>query len=288
MRGRHPPPLPEANGNTSDNGRADRLLPAEDEARRQPARLSSLRIAIKELGMGDRLLVIEPDPSLSARLSSFLQANGFQVLTAADGREGLRIAYEYHPELVILDLVLPDLDGRHTCARLRDLSDLPILMLSKSSGEEAIVACLEAGADDCVGDPLQLGELEARVRALLRRARNAKSEQMPEYDDGRLRIDPQRQLVWRCGAPVHLSPTEFRLLSTLLRHCGSVVSYEDLLAEAWGPVLRDNPNCLSIFVQDIRDKLEEDPTCPQYIQTTLGVGYFFVPNGAWAGYRPET
>jgi two-component system KDP operon response regulator KdpE len=272
----------------NDDGQADRLLPAETGAPHQRAHHSSLHIAIKELCMGDRLLLIEADPSLSARLSSFLQANGYQILTATDGREGLRIAYEYHPELVILGRVLPELDGRHTCARLRDLSDLPILMLSRGSEEEAVVACLEAGADDCIGEPLHLGELEARVRALLRRVRNVEPEQMPEYDDGRLRIDPQRQLVWRCGSPVRLSPTEFRLLSTLLRHCGSVVSYEDLLAEVWGPVLRDNPNCLSVFIGDMREKLEQDPACPQYIQTTLGVGYFFVPNGAWAGYRPET
>jgi two-component system, OmpR family, KDP operon response regulator KdpE len=270
-----------------DDGGAGRLLPAETGALNKWARDSSLRIAIEELCMEDRLLVIVADPSFSAQLSSFLQASGFQVLTAADGREGLRIAYEYHPELVILSLMLPDLDGCHMCARLRELSDLPILMLSMGSKEEAVVACLEAGADDCIVEPVRLREIEARVRALLRRARTAEHQQVPEYDDGRLRIDPQRQLVWRCGSPVHLGPTEFRLLSTLLRHSGSVVSYEDLLSEVWSPVLRDNPNCLSVFIHDIREKLEEDPTCPQYILTTWGVGYFFVPNGVWAGYRPE-
>jgi DNA-binding response OmpR family regulator len=238
--------------------------------------------------MEDRLLVIDADPSFSALLSSYLQSNGFRVLTATDGHEGLRIAYEYHPELVILGAVLPDLDGCRICARLRELSDLPILMLTKGSEQEAVVACLEAGADDCICEPLHLRELEARVRALLRRASAAADQQMPEYDDGRLRIDPLRQLVWRRGSPVHLSATEFRLLNRLLRQCGSVVSYEDLLAEVWGPTLRDNPNCLSVFIHDMREKLEEDPACPQYIQTTLGVGYFFVPDGVWAGYHPET
>jgi two-component system, OmpR family, KDP operon response regulator KdpE len=233
--------------------------------------------------MDNCLLVVDADPFLRARLSSFLQTNGFQVLTAADGREGLRIAYEYHPELVILSLVLPDLDGCHMCERLRELSDLPILMLTEGSGEETIVACLEAGADDCLGEPVRLRELEARVRALLRRVRIAEHQQMPEYDDGRLRIDPQRQLVWRRGSPVHLSPTEFRLLSTLLRHSGNVVSHEELLTEIWGSLCLDSPNYLSVYVRYIREKVEEDPTRPQYIQTKWGVGYRFVPCGVSVG-----
>jgi two-component system, OmpR family, KDP operon response regulator KdpE len=229
--------------------------------------------------MGNCVLVVEADPSFSAQVSIFLQANGFQVLTAADGHEGLRMAYEYHPELVILGLVLPDLDRCHMCARLRELSDLPILMLAKGSEEEAVVACLEAGADDCLGEPVRLRELEARVRVLLRRVRTAKHQQMPKYDDGRLRVDSQRQLVWHNGSRVRLSPTEFRLLGTLLRDCGKVVSHQELLADVWGPLLRDNPNCLSVYIRHIREKIEEDPTHPQYIQTAWGVGYVFVPNG---------
>jgi two-component system KDP operon response regulator KdpE len=232
--------------------------------------------------MKERVLVIESDAFLRARLSTFLQANGFRVLTAIDGHEGLRTAYRYHPELVILGLVLPDLDGCHACGRLRDLSDVPILMLTLDWDEEAVVACLEAGADCCMGRPLRLRELEARVRALLRRAKTAQQLQMPEYDDGRLRIDPQRQLVWRGGTPVHLSPTEFRLLCTLLRHGGEVVSHEDLLTEVWGSLCVDSPNYLSIYIGYIRKKLEEDPARPEYIQTKWGVGYRFVPRGASA------
>jgi two-component system KDP operon response regulator KdpE len=233
--------------------------------------------------MDDRLLVVDADSSVRARLSSYLQTNGFQVLTAADGHEGLRIAYEYHPALVILGLILPDLDGRCLCARLRELSDLPILMLVDGLEEEAVVTCLEAGADDCIGEPVRLREVEARVRALLRRVRTAEHRQMPEYDDGKLRIDPQRQLVWRRGSPVHLSPTEFRLLCALVRHSGNVVSHQDLLTEVWGSLCTDSSNYLSIYVRYIREKLEEDPTRPQYIQTKWGVGYRFVPHGVTAG-----
>jgi DNA-binding response OmpR family regulator len=230
--------------------------------------------------MAKRLLVVESDPFLRVHLSRSLQAIGFQVLAAVDGHEGLRIAYQDNPELVILSLALPDLDGCHVCARLRDLSDVPILMLTGDSDEDTVVACLEAGADCCMGRPLRLRELEARVRALLRRAKTAQQLQMPEYDDGRLRIDPQRQLVWRGGTPVHLSPTEFRLLCTLLRHGGDVVSHEDLLTEVWGSLCVDSPNYLSIYIGYIRKKLEEDPARPEYIQTKWGVGYRFVPRGA--------
>jgi two-component system KDP operon response regulator KdpE len=237
--------------------------------------------------MKERLLVIDADPFLRARLSSFLQTNGFQILTAADGREGLRLAYEYHPELVILSLALPDLDGRHMCARLRDLSDLPILVLTNDAEEEAVVACLEAGADDCVGGPLRLREIEARVRALLRRVRAAQHRHTPGYDDGRLRIDPLRQLVWRHESPVHLSPTEFRLLSALLRNSGNVVSHEDLLIEVWGSLCLDSPNYLSIYIRYVREKIEEDPARPQYIRTKWGVGYRFVPREVSAGYSLE-
>jgi two-component system KDP operon response regulator KdpE len=117
---------------------------------------------------------------------------------------------------------------------------------------------------------------------LLRRARTADHQQAPQYDDGRLRIDAVRQLVWRCGLPVHLSPTEFRLLCTLVRHSGNVVSHEDLMTEVWGPLCTDSPNYLSIYVRYVREKLEEDPNRPQYIQTKWGVGYRFVPRGVWA------
>jgi two-component system KDP operon response regulator KdpE len=237
--------------------------------------------------MDDRLLVIEADPFLRTRLSSFLQANGFQVLTATDGREGLRLAYAHHPDLVILGIAPPDLDAPHMCARLRELSSLPILLLTKDSNEEAVVACLEAGADGCIAEPLRLRELEARVRAQLRRARTPEHAGIPEYDDGRLRIDPSRQLVWRSGLPVHLSPTEFRLLATLVRHSGNVVTHEELLAEVWGSLSLDSENYLSIYVRYVREKIEEDPARPRYIQTRWGVGYRFVPREVPDGYYFE-
>jgi DNA-binding response OmpR family regulator len=237
--------------------------------------------------MDDRLLVIDADPVLRTRLSSFLQSNGFQVLTAVDGHEGLRLAYAHHPDLVILSLALPDLDAPHICARLRELSSLPILLLTKGSDEEAVVACLEAGADGCISEPLRLRELEARVRAQLRRVSTSEREAIPEYDDGKLRIDPLRQLVWRRGLPVHLSPTEFRLLATLVRNSGNVVTHDELMTEVWGSLSLDSPNYLSIYVRYIREKIEEDPTRPQYIQTRWGVGYRFVAREVSAGYVHE-
>ncbi len=223
------------------------------------------------------LLVVAADAALRAHLSSFLQSTGFQVLTAADGREGLRLAYEHHPQVVLLDLDLPALDGCQVCARLRDLSSVPILMLSKRSEEDIAVACLAAGADDFVTIPVHLKELEARVRALLRRATTSNAPLAAGYDDGKLRIDQQRQLIWCRGAPVHLSPTEFRLLITLVGRRGRVVPHEDLLTEVWGPHCLDNPNYLSIYVRYLRQKLEDDPNHPQYIRTKWGVGYCFVP-----------
>jgi two-component system KDP operon response regulator KdpE len=229
------------------------------------------------IGMDGCLLLVATDGALRAQLASFLQSVGFQVLTATDGHAGLRLAYEHHPGLVLLDLELPALDGRQVCERLRELSQVPILMLSRRSEEDAVVACLAAGADDFVTVPLHLKELEARVRALLRRIRTTEAPLEPGYDDGRLRIDPQRQLIWRRGSPVHLSPTEFRLLLTLVRQNGRVVPHEDLLSEVWGPHCLDSLSYLSIYVRYLRQKLEDDPNHPQYIQTKWGVGYRFVP-----------
>src|SRR5450759_2088504 len=224
------------------------------------------------------LLVITADAALRAQLSSLLQSMPFRILTAADGREGLKLAYEHHPDMVLLDLEVPGLDGCQVCARLRELSPVPILMLSKRAEEDTVVACSAAGADDVITNPEHLKELEARVQALLRRVRTPEAHLAPEYDDGKLRIDPQRQLLWRRGSLVHLSPTEFRLLSTLVRWSGRVVPHEDLLSEVWGPHCQDSPNYLSIYVRYLRQKLEDDPSHPQYIQTKWGEGYRFVPH----------
>jgi two-component system KDP operon response regulator KdpE len=224
----------------------------------------------------DRLLFIDNDLATAA-LTSYLQGKGFELIIASNAHEGLRQAYESRPHLVVLDVTLPDLDGRTVCARLRELCDVPIVMLSSHNAVDDIVAGLEAGADDYVARPCEPRELEARLRAVLRRFRSREEPRVLSYDDGLLRIDLRRQVVWRRGVPIHLSPTEFRLLASLLQHSGNVVSHEQLLTEVWGSPCKESLNYLSIYIRYIREKLEDDPKRPAYIQTKWGTGYRFVP-----------
>ncbi len=227
------------------------------------------------MGKG-RILVIDDDPTLNSLIRQSFHAKGYEVITALNGMEGLKLAYRSHPDIILLDIMMPDLDGFETCRRLREISDVPVLMLTAMSSEEDLLRGFESGADDYVRKPFSLRELEVRITAVMKRSANGDTGDIA-YDDGTLRVDMQRQHVFRDNQRVHVTPTEFRLLSCLIRHRGHVVSHEDLLREVWGDGYLDAVPSLSIYIRYLREKIEENPSEPRYIMTKWGIGYWFSP-----------
>jgi two-component system KDP operon response regulator KdpE len=226
--------------------------------------------------MGEKLLIVDDDPTILKVLTNRFETRGYKVLSASNPAEALRAAYEGHPDLVILDIMMPEMDGYETCRRLRALSDVPILMLTAKTDSDDLVRGFEAGADDYVKKPFDFQELEMRIRAILKRAR-ALRKGNALYDDGSLRADLERGLVYRCGQLVHLTPTEFRLLSYLIRNGGRVVSHAELLREVWGEAYLDATASLSLYIRYLREKLEDDPAEPRYLRNQWGTGYWFSP-----------
>lgn len=224
-----------------------------------------------------KLLVIEDDLTLNQLLTRNLERKGFEVLSATHGKQGLRMAYQNHPDLVILDVMMPEIDGWQVCERLREVSDVPIVLLTAKVSQDDVLRGLQLGADDYLKKPFNLGELELRIKAILRRTANERNEYDPLYEDNVLRIHLERRQILRSGEPVHLTPTEFRLLSYLVRNKGHVVPREELLTEVWGPEYIDDTSCLSLYIRYLRAKLEDDPSDPTYIRTEWGVGYRFMP-----------
>lgn len=235
--------------------------------------------------MTNKILVVEDDWYLGSLLLIKLESCGYQVKVADCGLEGLRTAYEYHPDLVVLDIMLPDISGFEVCQRLREMSEVPILMLTALTSSEHVLEGFKRGADDYIKKPFEFDELLARISACLRRA-GFEGEWMV-YDDGRLRINLNAGHVYRCGERVHLSPTEFRLLRALVMRPGCVVSHAELLKEVWGESYRDAVSLLSLYIRYLREKLEDDPGEPQYIRTEWGRGYWFQPGTPIIGVAEE-
>ncbi len=226
--------------------------------------------------MGKKILIVEDDPDLAEILRRRLNDRGFEVCTAGNGREGLRAAYEKQPNLVILDIMMPEMNGIETCQRLRELSDVPVLMLTAMVSEDFVIRGFQAGADDYIKKPFSICELEERINAILKRAGMHEAETIV-YDDGTLKIDLEHQEVYRKGEPVHLTPTEAKLLNCLVSRAGRVLSHKELLMEVWGMAYQDATASLSLYIWYLRVKLEEDPKKPQYIRSKGGVGYWFAP-----------
>lgn len=223
-----------------------------------------------------RILVID-DSTLDQKIArDVLSHAGFEVTTAADGGAGLRAFYEIHPHIVVLDVLMPGMDGWTVCQRVRELSDVPIIMLTALNREEEMVRGLELGADDFVAKPISPRHLIARVRAVLRRVQQPHSEQ-PEvrYDDGVLVIDVAEHRVCLNNTPVERTPTEFRLLAALARTPNRVHAYASLLTEVWGSEYRDDVDFLRVYIWRLRKKLEADPEHPRWLQTERGFGYRF-------------
>jgi two-component system KDP operon response regulator KdpE len=218
------------------------------------------------------VLVVDDEPPIRRLLRSGLAADQYRVIEAADGTEALRKLVAEKPDLVVLDLGLPDKSGLEVIDSIRRISMVPIIVLSVGSDERTKVAALDRGADDYVTKPFSMGELMARLRAALRHAFQAHGE-TPAFVSGDLTIDLVRRRVTRGNQEVKLSPKEFELLRHLVMNAGKVLTHRRLLREVWGPAQADETQYLRVFIRGLRQKLEPDPTRPTHILTELGVGY---------------
>ncbi len=220
-----------------------------------------------------RILIVDDDAQIVRALEINLRAHGYDVTTAATGEEALTTAAANVPDVVLLDLGLPGLDGIDVIRGLRVWTSIPIIVLSAREGDSSKVAALDAGADDYVTKPFSISELLARTRATLRRSQPAPDE--PIIETANLSIDLARQRVSRDGSLVHLTPTEWAIVSHLARYPGRLVTQRQLLQHVWGPQYEHETNYLRVHLAAIRRKLEEDPAQPRYFITEPGIGYRF-------------
>jgi len=225
-------------------------------------------------GNSPKVVVIEDEPPIQRFLRVSLMAHGYEVIEAGSGAEGLRQATAHRPDAVILDLGLPDMDGMEIIRLIREWSSLPIIVLSARGQEHDKVAALDAGADDYLTKPFGVGELLARLRVGLRHAAPIPEE--PVFSAGSLRLDLASRQLYVSGKEVRLTPLEYRLLSTLVRHAGKVVTHRQLLKEVWGPDCVQETHYLRVYMGHLRHKIEADPARPRILLTEPGVGYRLV------------
>jgi len=229
--------------------------------------------------VGKKILVIDDDPTFVRLVEQVLTRKGYEVLSADSGEKGLRLLFVHRPDIVLLDVVMPGMDGWQTCSRIRDISDIPIIMLTgKQKSEEDKVRGLDYGADEYLIKPVGSKELVARVRAILRRAELPSSPEAGRgisYSDGFLTVDIAQRKVIVNGERVRLTPTEFRLLALLLQNARRILTHKQLLEGVWGWEYIDDLDYVRIYIWHLRQKIEPDPTQPKYIITEPGVGYCF-------------
>ena len=228
--------------------------------------------------MGDKILIVDDDPISIELIEHGLQSEGYQTLSAKDGQEAMRVFFNNQPDLVVLDVTMPKLDGYEVCRRVREISDTPIIMLTAMTGEEAIIKGLDMGADDYLTKPFRVGELLARIRATLRRVR---AEPGPAetitYSDDHMSIDLDARRVTVKGEIIKLTPTEYKLLAMLVRNKGRLLEFRQLLEGVWGFEYIDDIDYLRVYIWYLRRKLEPNPQKPIYILNELNTGYRFEP-----------
>jgi two-component system KDP operon response regulator KdpE len=223
------------------------------------------------------VLVVDDEPRMIHFIRLNLEHDGFYVVEAASGAEALNVMRDSLPDLILLDVMMPDLDGFETLQLIREISNVPIIMLTAKGEEDDRVRGLELGADDYVTKPFSPRELVSRVRAVLRRTEMpGEAVHEPIEIDDHLKIDFDRREIWVKGQLVKLRPTEYRLLYHLVQNAGWVVPHDQLLAKVWGYEYRDETHYLRLYINYLRQKLEKDPSDPDYILTERGVGYRFV------------
>jgi DNA-binding response OmpR family regulator len=223
-----------------------------------------------------KIMIVDDESAIREALGRKLTRAGFQVVLCRDGRESLQQFPVERPDLVVLDIVMPDMDGLAVCRRIREQADTPIVMLSANAiTEDDIIDGLTAGADEYLTKPIRMNEFVARVQAMLRRSQMASHAADQNYDDGYLQIDLHRRQVYVNGRKVHLTPTEFKLLAVLLENAGRVVHQRDLLEQVWGREYVDDVYYPRVYISQLRRKIERDAAVPVYILTEHRVGYRF-------------
>jgi len=226
--------------------------------------------------MKQRVLFIDDDPDLLDLAQTWLRNAGYDACTAKDGNEGLKQLYCYRPDLVLLDIAMPRMDGWEVCRRIREMCELPIIMVSVNGQKSDLVKAFNLGVDDYVTKPIHFPELVARVQAILRRhSEDAKQDEKAVFHNEEIDLEWRSRQVWVRGRRITLSPTEFRLLSCLIENRGWVVTHEELLRKVWGPNYLGDRSYVKLYVRYLREKIESEPSKPKWILTERGVGYRF-------------
>jgi DNA-binding response OmpR family regulator len=226
--------------------------------------------------MSEKILVIDDEETTVQLIAILLERRNYEVVKAYSAEEGLRLAYRHQPDLVLLDIMMPDMDGWEVCKRMREMSDVPIIFLTARDETPDIVRGLEMGADDYVLKPYNNEELVARVRAHLRRSPRPDMSEELVFNKGEFRINFMNREVHVRDELKHLTPKEFNLLGVLVRNAGRVVPRNELVTQAWGDEYGDAIDSLKLYIHYLRQKVEVNPTRPEYIITSRGVGYRFV------------
>jgi DNA-binding response OmpR family regulator len=226
--------------------------------------------------MKGKILLIEDDTEFANLTSMWLKNAGYDVLIAEDGVAGMRRIYSSRPNLVLLDANIPKMDGWEVCRRIRDMSDIPVLMVTVNGHKSDRIRGFDLGADDYITKPVEFRELLARVQAVLRRAGTTAIENEPStFHNGEIEIEWRSRQVYIRGTRVKLSPTEFKILSCLIKNRGWIVTHEQLLEKAWGPNYVGDKSFVKLYIRYLRQKIEKNPHNPQFILTERGVGYYF-------------
>jgi len=226
-----------------------------------------------------KVLVVDDDPAQTRMVSALLNAGGFKALKAANGREAVRMVVEEKPDLILLDIMMPEIDGRETCRLIRELSEVPVIMMTgKCTSEEDIVSGLCCGADEYLFKPVGNRELLARIKAVLRRSEKAaadKNGKQVVFSNKYLTINVPERKVMVNGKRLKLTPREFRLLALLVENADRIISHQQALEHVWGYEYVDDVDYVRIYVSHLRQKIEPEPSTPKYILTEPGVGYYF-------------
>lgn len=221
-----------------------------------------------------RIVVIDDEVQMRRFLKASFDPADTELFEAENGEEGMRLVAHANPDVVLLDLGLPDIDGIEVAKRLREWTQVPIIVLSARGREKDKIEALDVGADDYLTKPFGVGELLARIRVTMRHAIRAKGPEVdPVFESAELKVDLAMRHVYVCGKEVHLTPIEFKLLAMLVRNAGMVLTHKQLLTEVWGPAYSDETHYLRVYMGQLRHKLESDPARPRHITTESGVGY---------------